>query len=127
MSATHQTLTPAPTGPDNRLNAQNGSPESDEGNCTRCTDRKQHGWQTGTPFHCHTCHSDWTGQNAQHCTGCHRTFSSISAADSHRWKRPKGEPNGVCLDPVTTDGWHEKRPNVWTYGTWQADPFTSET
>jgi hypothetical protein len=40
---------------------------------------------------------------------CHFTFVGITAADAHR--RPTQDHH---IDPSTTEGWREVRPNVWT-------------
>lgn len=42
----------------------------------------------------HSCGSRWTGHQKAHCAGCHLTFSSDSAFDTHR--------RGMrCNDPST--------------------------
>jgi hypothetical protein len=63
--------------------------------CSVCAHIHDHGW-TGlsAATHCRRCHSVWGGSAAQHCVGCCRTFSSISAADAHR-------RGGECHDPAT--------------------------
>ncbi len=42
---------------------------------------------------CVVCRERWTGLSRAHCTGCHKTFNSVSAFDKHR-------PNMICIDPV---------------------------
>ena len=84
--------------------------------CRSCEELRSRGRSERDPVHCITCHRSWTGNEAQHCTACHRTFASISSADRHRWKRPKGEPNGECVDVESDPAWHEKRPGVWAFG-----------
>ena len=79
--------------------------------CTECARLRKRGRSDRDPIHCTRCHLTWTGVEAQHCVRCHHTFASISAADDHRHGR-------TCVDPATTEGWHQKRPNVWTFGTY---------
>ncbi|SED51902.1 hypothetical protein SAMN04490240_4092 [Rhodococcus pyridinivorans] len=33
---------------------------------------------------CSTCQSEWGGANTCHCSGCHTTFTGITAFDAHR-------------------------------------------
>ncbi|MDH6282882.1 hypothetical protein [Prescottella agglutinans] len=33
---------------------------------------------------CPRCKAEWGGMNTGHCTGCHTTFSGITAFDAHR-------------------------------------------
>lgn len=33
---------------------------------------------------CRPCGSEWTGEKLEHCTVCHRTFTSTPAGDKHR-------------------------------------------
>ena len=33
---------------------------------------------------CGTCPNTWTGNAKAHCSGCHRTFSTVGAFDRHR-------------------------------------------
>lgn len=44
------------------------------------------------PFVCSRCDERWSGQAACHCSGCHLTYTSISAFDAHR-------RNGACRAP----------------------------
>ncbi|SNS54937.1 FDXHR family putative zinc-binding protein [Rhodococcoides kyotonense] len=44
------------------------------------------------PFACSRCDERWSGQATCHCSGCHLTYSSISAFDAHR-------RNGTCRAP----------------------------
>lgn len=81
------------------------------GVCASCDRVQRYGRSGNGPIHCIRCHLTWSGTEAQHCPTCHHTFASIFAADHHRTR------NGDCTDPAITAGWHEKRPNVWTYGT----------
>jgi len=76
--------------------------------CETCVRRLTSGRSHLTdPVHCRRCHLTWTGNEAQHCVVCHRTFATITAADAHR--------RGVeHIDPAVTEGWREKRPGVWT-------------
>ena len=48
--------------------------------------------------------------NADHCAGCHRTFTSTSAFDAHR---VGPHERRACLPVETTDGWRET-PRGWT-------------
>lgn len=45
---------------------------------------------------CGGCQGTWTGTAKAHCSGCHRTFSGISAFDAHRVR-------SSCADPSTRD------------------------
>lgn len=83
--------------------------------CDTCQHRLTHGRADRDPIHCRTCHSTWTGNEAQHCVRCHHTFSAVSSADAHRYRRLTGGTfEDRCIDPAITDGWREKRPGVWT-------------
>lgn len=49
---------------------------------------------------CGGCDSRWGGLLTSHCTGCHQTFSGLTAFDKHRTgSHAKGR---FCLDPRTT-------------------------
>jgi hypothetical protein len=50
------------------------------------------------PITCGGCPTTWTGVGRCHCSGCHRTFSTVSAFDLHR--RLSGR-HGSCVDPAT--------------------------
>jgi hypothetical protein len=83
--------------------------------CATCADRHANGRPGNGPIHCRTCHGTWTGNEAQHCVRCHHTFSSITAADSHRYRRlPDRRIEDRCIEPALTEGWREMRPGVWT-------------
>lgn len=83
--------------------------------CATCIDRRENGRPSGGPIHCSRCHATWTGNEAQHCVRCHHTFSSITGADRHRYRRLVGNrTEDRCIDPATTEGWREMRPGVWT-------------
>ena len=66
---------------------------------------------------CLTCDAEWSGQRAAHCTGCHRTFSSDSAADRHF----VSAVDAGCHDPATLRNkkeelvfqWNERR-RMWS-------------
>jgi hypothetical protein len=63
-------------------------------------------------FECGTCHSWWTGQLTSHCSGCHRTFTGLTAFDAHR---DGNHANGTrhCVDPATlTDSKGQPAPLV---------------
>lgn len=45
------------------------------------------------PIACGTCGAIWTGLIACHCSGCHETFTGLSAFDIHR-------VGGQCCDPA---------------------------
>ena len=49
-------------------------------------------------FGCGKCVARWGGQSTSHCSGCHRTFSSLSAFDKHR-TGSHPEEKRACLDP----------------------------
>lgn len=36
------------------------------------------------PHGCGKCQKRWGGYNTSHCSGCHETFTSLSAFDKHR-------------------------------------------
>lgn len=83
--------------------------------CQTCDDRRINGRSGTGPIHCGTCHQTWTGNEAQHCVRCHHTFSAISTADSHRYRRlPDNRNEDRCIEPALTEGWREIRPGVWT-------------
>lgn len=46
---------------------------------------------------CGGCDASWTALGAAHCSGCHRTFSSVGLFDRHR--TAAGGEHGSCLDP----------------------------
>jgi hypothetical protein len=50
-------------------------------------------------MYCSTCETNWHPQGSQacHCAGCHRTFSSLRAFDTHR--RDAGDRR-ECVDPA---------------------------
>jgi hypothetical protein len=54
------------------------------------------------PPHGCRCGTRWTGLNICHCaaTGCHRTFTGITAFDKHRGGTKRGEKAGECSDPL---------------------------
>lgn len=45
------------------------------------------------PYSCAGCAHTWTGLAFAHCSGCHRTFSSVSGFDRHRLR-------GQCVNPA---------------------------
>lgn len=49
---------------------------------------------------CPRCDTTWQqlGNQAGHCSGCHRTFASLDAFDAHQRIR---DGRNVCLDPAT--------------------------
>lgn len=50
-------------------------------------------------FTCSGCPTTWTGASRAHCSGCHRTFSSVTAFDAHRFAPSQTRP-GTCTDPA---------------------------
>lgn len=46
---------------------------------------------------CGGCPATWTAMGAAHCSGCHRTFSSVGLFDRHR--SAAGSEHGSCFDP----------------------------
>jgi hypothetical protein len=42
---------------------------------------------------CRMCREKWSGLAVAHCTGCHQTFKSVAALESHR-------KASTCLDPA---------------------------
>lgn len=68
---------------------------ADEPTCPVCVHCITEGWTGMTASHCRICGREWgPNGNEQHCTTCHRNFSTVAVADKHR--DPKG-----CLDPET--------------------------
>lgn len=49
---------------------------------------------------CPKCDGGWTGFNTAHCTGCHSTFTGITAFDKHR-TGSHAKSTRSCLDPDT--------------------------
>lgn len=45
------------------------------------------------------------GNRTGHCSGCHRTFSGVTAFDAHQRMQ---DERSVCLDPGTLTGKDEK-------------------
>lgn len=56
--------------------------------------------------YCVKCKERWTGLNRAHCTGCHRTFNSVSAFDRHR-------VGFKCLDPMDL-GMRVDEKGIWS-------------
>ena len=51
----------------------------------------------GHPNHCNRCPARWGGLLTSHCSGCHLTFTGITAFDKHRdGSHTKGR---FCLAP----------------------------
>ena len=49
---------------------------------------------------CGRCENIWGGLNTAHCSGCHRTFTGLTAFDRHRdGSHAKGTRH--CVDPST--------------------------
>lgn len=55
------------------------------------------------------CGKSWGGLKAEHCTGCHETFSGTAAGDRHR-KGPGDDRH--CVDPASV-GLHRDARGVW--------------
>ena len=54
----------------------------------------------GTSTHtCGGCTVTWTALGACHCSGCHATFSGITAFDAHRRRFSCLDPSSVGLEP----------------------------
>jgi hypothetical protein len=45
------------------------------------------------------CGARWTGRGRAHCGACHRTFTGVTAFDSHRTAAGEGE-HGGCREPA---------------------------
>lgn len=54
------------------------------------------------------CGATWTGPSRAHCSGCHDTFSGVTAFETHRNR--KG-----CVDPVSVG--LVRRDGLWSYPT----------
>lgn len=54
---------------------------------------------------CSGCTAKWSGVTRAHCSGCHRTFTGVSAFDRHR-------EDGACLDPASL-GMVERDGGLW--------------
>ena len=53
--------------------------------CQWCENARTKGYfGSDAPIHCRACGASWTGLTRQHCTGCHRTFTSTTAGDKHK-------------------------------------------
>lgn len=53
-------------------------------------------------YGCARCDNRWGGLRTAHCTACHRTFTSVTAFDTHRdvdYRRPAGA-EGACINPL---------------------------
>lgn len=48
---------------------------------------------------CARCQKWWGGLNTGHCTGCHQTFTGITAFDRHR-TGSHARDTRTCLDPA---------------------------
>ncbi|WP_439332433.1 FDXHR family putative zinc-binding protein [Saccharopolyspora antimicrobica] len=55
---------------------------------------------------CGGCSSRWTGVSRCHCSGCHQTFSGVTAFDKHRNRSKCREPSKLGL--VIVNG-------IWTH------------
>lgn len=66
------------------------------------------------------CGASWTGAGRAHCGGCHETFSSLSAFDSHQ--RGEHVPAGqLCADPEDVGLIQIEKPWGFMWG-YEADP-----
>jgi hypothetical protein len=54
------------------------------------------------------CGARWTGLTRAHCSGCHLTFSGITAFDLHR-------RGGGCVDPSTLLALVQDEAGTWGY------------
>ncbi|MGZ3715269.1 MAG: FDXHR family putative zinc-binding protein [Ktedonobacterales bacterium] len=69
---------------------------------------------------CGGCDTRWRGLGAAHCSGCHKTFTSVAAFDKHRRgshannTRHCVDPESIGLVPARRDwpGW--QLPGTWT-------------
>jgi hypothetical protein len=61
------------------------------------------------PHGCGRCNARWGGLNTSHCSGCHETFTSLSAFDAHR---TGSHANGTrtCLPPTKAGLVQANRP-----------------
>ncbi|WP_435406221.1 FDXHR family putative zinc-binding protein [Mycolicibacterium phlei] len=51
---------------------------------------------------CSRCDVEWSGTLTMHCSGCHRTFTGLTAFDKHRTgSHARGR---YCLDPSEARG-----------------------
>ena len=72
--------------------------------------------KTGTPewITCGRCDARWTGQGTCHCAGCHRTFTGVTAFDTHR-------KNFACVDPATIPTLAQVTRLHWSGWGWAGD------
>jgi len=51
------------------------------------------------PHHCAKCPSRWAGSLTSHCTGCHLTFTGITAWEKHRDGTHSSRRGRFCVPP----------------------------
>lgn len=78
----------------------------------------------GNAITCGGCPAAWTGIGKCHCSGCHRTFSALSAFDLHR--RLRGG-HGSCVDPATLLTGTGAAVLVERNGVWSAPAMDADT
>lgn len=61
---------------------------------------------------CSGCTAEWTGVSRAHCSGCHHTFTGITAFDRHRDAGGDDEPHGFCHAPDVC-GLVEREQGIW--------------
>lgn len=63
-----------------------------------------------------SCNAWWTGIAAAHCSGCHRTFTSVSGFTTHRKRGACGDPEALGMVPADRkwEGW--ALPGTYTPG-----------
>lgn len=59
---------------------------------------------TRRPHRCGGCTERWSGSAVCHCSGCHRTFTGLTAFDYHQTEKGCRDPRAV-KKPMRTDGY----------------------
>lgn len=52
------------------------------------------------PIGCSGCPARWGGTNTAHCSGCHQTFTGVTAFDKHR-AGGHAASTRTCVDPAS--------------------------
>lgn len=79
--------------------------------------------RAATRYSCGRCPATWTGQSRAHCSGCHRTFSSVGTFDAHR---SAAGGRGECLDPASVTNRAGEQVLFERDGIWSGPEMTDE-
>lgn len=90
---------PPPVNAPGRPQSMSQAASTQTGSENRSTDAGDSNTPPASAIHCR-CGAWWTGLTAGHCTGCHRSFTSIAAFDRHRSGSHAADTR-QCLDPAT--------------------------